>query len=125
MNQQREVIYSLRAFALEGGEELKGEALKMIEKALGAARRDSASPTSETAEEWDFELPAAGAAHRYITCSTVDELGPAADATSTSTQMVEAVEAGRGGVRREDRVRSTLVRDDREPDVRRPAAVAT
>jgi preprotein translocase subunit SecA len=26
MNQQREVIYSLRSFALEGGEELKGEA---------------------------------------------------------------------------------------------------
>ena len=42
MNQQREVIYSLRSFALEGGEELKGEALKMVEKALGAARRDRA-----------------------------------------------------------------------------------
>ena len=28
MNQQREVIYSLRSFALEGGEELKGEALQ-------------------------------------------------------------------------------------------------
>jgi preprotein translocase subunit SecA len=34
MNQQREVIYSLRTFALEGGEELKGEALKMVEKAI-------------------------------------------------------------------------------------------
>src|SRR3712207_3700812 len=34
MNQQREVIYSLRSFALEGGEELKGEALKMVERAL-------------------------------------------------------------------------------------------
>src|SRR3712207_7366327 len=34
MNQQREVVYSLRSFALEGGEELKGEAVKMIEKAL-------------------------------------------------------------------------------------------
>ena len=34
MNQQREVIYSLRSFALEGGEELKGEALKMVDKAL-------------------------------------------------------------------------------------------
>ncbi|MEP6692752.1 MAG: preprotein translocase subunit SecA, partial [Gemmatimonadaceae bacterium] len=34
MNQQREVIYSLRAFALEGGEELKAEALKMVDKAL-------------------------------------------------------------------------------------------
>jgi preprotein translocase subunit SecA len=37
MNQQREVVYSLRTFALEGGEELKGEALKMVEKAI--ARR--------------------------------------------------------------------------------------
>src|SRR5450759_4684942 len=34
MNQQREVIYSLRAFALEGGEELKGEALKMVQDAV-------------------------------------------------------------------------------------------
>jgi preprotein translocase subunit SecA len=34
MNQQREVVYSLRSFALEGGEELKGEALSMFEKAL-------------------------------------------------------------------------------------------
>jgi hypothetical protein len=37
MNQQREVVYSLRSFALEGGEELKGEARKMVERAL--ARR--------------------------------------------------------------------------------------
>src|SRR5215203_1418221 len=35
MNQQREVIYSLRSFALEGGEELRGEADRMIEKAVG------------------------------------------------------------------------------------------
>jgi preprotein translocase subunit SecA len=34
MNQQREVVYSLRSFALEGGEELKGEARKMVERAL-------------------------------------------------------------------------------------------
>ena len=34
MNQQREVIYSLRSFALEGGEELKAEAEKMVEKGV-------------------------------------------------------------------------------------------
>jgi preprotein translocase subunit SecA len=34
MNQQREVIYSLRLFALEGGEELKAEALRMVERAV-------------------------------------------------------------------------------------------
>jgi preprotein translocase subunit SecA len=36
MNQQREVIYDLRLFALEGGEDLKGEIWEMIEH--GAAR---------------------------------------------------------------------------------------
>ncbi|MEO8945112.1 MAG: preprotein translocase subunit SecA, partial [Gemmatimonadaceae bacterium] len=35
MNQQREVVYSLRSFALEGGEELRGEAERMIEQAIG------------------------------------------------------------------------------------------
>src|SRR5712672_243207 len=34
MNQQREVIYSLRFFALEGGEEAKAEALRMIDAAV-------------------------------------------------------------------------------------------
>jgi preprotein translocase subunit SecA len=35
MNQQREVVYSQRLFALEGGEELRGEALRMVQEALG------------------------------------------------------------------------------------------
>ncbi|MGH3992082.1 MAG: hypothetical protein ACRDSN_06400, partial [Pseudonocardiaceae bacterium] len=39
MNQQREVIYSLRLFALERGEELKAEARRMIEAALERAVR--------------------------------------------------------------------------------------
>jgi preprotein translocase subunit SecA len=55
MNQQREVIYSLRAFALEGGEELKGEAVKMVEKAL-SRRVETVLSEYETAEEWDFDL---------------------------------------------------------------------
>ena len=54
MNQQREVIYSLRAFALEGGEELKAEALKMIDR--GVQRRvEQALATFDRPEEWDFE----------------------------------------------------------------------
>jgi preprotein translocase subunit SecA len=55
MNQQREVIYSLRAFALEGGEELKGEALKMLER--GVQRRvEQALATFDRPEDWDFEF---------------------------------------------------------------------
>ena len=36
MNQQREVIYDLRLFALEGGEDLKGEILEMIRHIMEA-----------------------------------------------------------------------------------------
>ncbi|HEX2722616.1 MAG TPA: SEC-C metal-binding domain-containing protein, partial [Gemmatimonadaceae bacterium] len=55
MNQQREVIYSLRSFALDGGEELKGEAAKMIEK--GVSRRvENTLATFENEEDWDFAL---------------------------------------------------------------------
>ena len=44
MNQQREVVYSLRLFALEGGEELKAEARRMIERGAASARCDSSWP---------------------------------------------------------------------------------
>ena len=78
MNQQREVIYSLRTFALEGGEELKGEALRMVERALGT-RVEKALLEYERAEDWDIPLiqqellhalPAVGAGARRIrTCA--------------------------------------------------------
>ena len=55
MNQQREVIYSLRAFALEGGEELKGESIKMVEKAVNQ-RVETALAEFDVPEEWDLEL---------------------------------------------------------------------
>src|SRR5207245_960288 len=55
MNQQREVIYSLRSFALEGGEELKGEALKMIEKGI-THRVETTLAEYDEAAQWDFDL---------------------------------------------------------------------
>ncbi len=55
MNQQREVIYSLRSFALEGGEELKGEAVKMVQEAV-ARRVETALAGAEDPMEWDVEL---------------------------------------------------------------------
>src|SRR4051812_28962955 len=55
MNQQREVIYSLRSFALEGGEELKAEAEKMIEKGV-SKRVENMLGTFDSQEEWDFAL---------------------------------------------------------------------
>ncbi len=55
MNQQREVIYSLRSFALEGGEELKGEAEKMVNTAV-ARRVETSLAETEDALDWDVEL---------------------------------------------------------------------
>ncbi len=53
MNQQREVIYDLRLFALEGGEDLKGEIWDMIELTIRAAA-DEYAPEDLPAEEWDL-----------------------------------------------------------------------
>lgn len=55
MNQQREVVYNLRSFALEGGEELKGEAEKMVTAAV-SRRVDTVLGEFETADDWDLEL---------------------------------------------------------------------
>ena len=53
MNQQREVIYDLRLFALEGGEDLKGEMWEMIEHAAGDAI-DEYAPGGDSSEQWDL-----------------------------------------------------------------------
>jgi preprotein translocase subunit SecA len=55
MNQQREVIYSLRSFALEGGEELRGEALKMVEKALEKRVKTTVAEFADDSQ-WDLDL---------------------------------------------------------------------
>jgi preprotein translocase subunit SecA len=55
MNQQREVIYSLRLFALEGGEELKGEARRMTEDAV-AHLADELTGAAKDPIEWDRGL---------------------------------------------------------------------
>ena len=55
LNQQREVVYSLRTFALEGGEELKAEAAKMVEKAV-VRRIEMALAEAEHAGGCDLAL---------------------------------------------------------------------
>ncbi len=55
MNQQREVIYSLRSFALEGGEELRGEAEKLVSAAV-ARRVETTLATAESPADWDLAL---------------------------------------------------------------------
>src|SRR5207249_10669426 len=55
MNQQREVIYSLRLFALEGGEELKAEALRMVESAVARLAVEATTAYNDPAE-WERAL---------------------------------------------------------------------
>jgi len=52
MNNQREVVYALRRYALEGGEELKGEALDMIKRAV-AHHVDDVVPEGVAPADWD------------------------------------------------------------------------
>ena len=52
MNQQREVIYDRRLFALEGGEDLKGEMWEMIEYTVQSTVDEYLD--SEHEEEWDL-----------------------------------------------------------------------
>jgi len=53
MNQQREVIYDLRLFALEGGEDLRGEIWDMIERSASESI-DEYCAQELPAEEWDL-----------------------------------------------------------------------
>jgi preprotein translocase subunit SecA len=53
MNQQREVVYDLRLYALEGGEDLKGETWEMIEEAL-RVEIDEYVPPGSAQDEWDL-----------------------------------------------------------------------
>ncbi|HXI35216.1 MAG TPA: preprotein translocase subunit SecA, partial [Gemmatimonadales bacterium] len=55
MNQQRDVIYSLRLFALEGGEELRAEAARMVEQAI-ERQVDQMVATTDDPGQWDRQL---------------------------------------------------------------------
>src|SRR2546426_11711863 len=55
MNQQREVIYSLRLFALEGGEELKAEAQSMVDAAMERLV-DGGIAEQDDPFQWDWDL---------------------------------------------------------------------
>jgi len=93
MNQQREVVYSLRSFALEGGEELKGEALKMIEKAVVRRIETSLIEADEFANA-DFRLIAQDLLQRYLLLIPAFENEGDAPATPVDALTI-GVDAGR------------------------------
>ena len=88
MNQQREVIYSLRSFALEGGEELKGEAQTMFDKALRKRVEDAIALAKEDGI-WDVELLNQDLLMHYML--VVPEFADVQSAPSDRESAVEAV----------------------------------
>jgi preprotein translocase subunit SecA len=89
MNQQREVVYSLRLFALERGEEIKAEARRMIATALETAVTKYLALT-ERPEDWDRQGLRSSLLLQYlVNCDAVVE--PAA--TPDFDAMVQAVQA--------------------------------
>ena len=89
MNQQREVIYSLRLFALERGEELKAEARRMIELALERAVNQFLA-TATSPEEYDRGGLRESLTLQYLV--TVDAIVDS-DATPSIDRMAEAARA--------------------------------
>jgi preprotein translocase subunit SecA len=92
MNQQREVIYSLRSFALEGGEELRGESIKMVEKAITKRVTDLLAEY-EDATQWDLGLVRQELLMHYLL--TVPELEGNDPPTTLDGVVQAALEAAR------------------------------
>jgi preprotein translocase subunit SecA len=89
MNQQREVVYSLREFALEGGEELKGEARQMVRKAVSRRVDTLLADIGEDAA-MDLGVVRQELQQQYLV--TVDALG-GSDAPTTPAGVKVAAEA--------------------------------
>jgi preprotein translocase subunit SecA len=89
MNQQREVIYSLRLFALERGEELKAEARRMIEVALERAVNQFFVGATNPEEYDRGGLREALTMQYLVTADSVVE----AEATPTIDNIAEAARA--------------------------------
>ena len=96
MNQQREVIYSLRLFALERGEELKAEARRMIEAALERAVNQFLAG-AERPEEYDR-----GGLREALTLQYLVTVGAVTDAEAAPVHRAD----GRSWPRRRARRRS-------------------
>jgi preprotein translocase subunit SecA len=114
MNQQREVIYSLRLFALERGEQLKAEARRMIEGALERATTQFLVG-AERPEEYDRGGLREALMMQYL-------VGPEQvtdpEATPSRERIVEAVKAeGEEAFRRKVQYLSDFGRTVGIPDV--------
>ena len=97
MNQQRDVVYSLRLFALERGEQLKAEAIKMVDGAVERTVR-MALVDAERPEDYDREGLATILLQQFLI--PADDLTDPAKAPSLERMLAVAKAAGHDAVRR-------------------------
>jgi preprotein translocase subunit SecA len=90
MNQQRDVVYSLRLFALERGEQLKAEAIKMLD---GAVERTVRMSLAETEKPEDFDRDALVSTLLQQFLIPADDLADPAKAPSLDRMLAVAKEA--------------------------------
>jgi preprotein translocase subunit SecA len=89
MNQQREVVYSLRLFALEGGEELKAETARMLDQAAG---RFAAEMGADDPQTWDRRLIVTELMVRYlISARDIEDPAKVPDAAALDRVIRKAV----------------------------------
>ena len=107
MNQQREVIYDLRLFALEGGEDLKGEVWEMIEQRRATTRSTSTCPAEQprgagtwracasgccsTTSCWSSELPEENDPEHEIDRDTRSRSGSSAGSVTPFHRKLETL----------------------------------
>jgi preprotein translocase subunit SecA len=97
MNQQREVVYSLRLFALERGEQLKAEAIRMVDGAVERTVR-MALVDAQRPEEYDREGLASSLLQQFLI--PADDLLEVEKAPTLERMVAVAKEAGRTAVKR-------------------------
>ncbi|HTS89447.1 MAG TPA: preprotein translocase subunit SecA [Gemmatimonadales bacterium] len=96
MNQQREVVYSLRLFALERGEQIKAEATRMVDQAL--ERAVTTNLADQKPEEYDREGLQTALLQQFLV--SADGLTDAQRAPGLDRLVAVAQEAGHDAFRR-------------------------
>ncbi|HEY7684180.1 MAG TPA: preprotein translocase subunit SecA [Gemmatimonadales bacterium] len=97
MNQQREVIYSLRLFALERGEQLKAEATRMVDQAMERVV-EMMLVEADRPEEYDRDGLQSALLQQFLV--SADDIGDPARTPGRDKITAAAKEAGHQAFRR-------------------------
>jgi preprotein translocase subunit SecA len=114
MNQQREVVYSLRLFALERGEQLKAEATRMVDQAMERAVA-MALVDAQRPEDYDRAGLQSALLQQFLV--SADDLTDAARTPTADRMVAAAKEAGHAAFGRKIEYLQDFARQVGVPDV--------